>query len=150
MGFIKEFKEFISRGNVLDMAIGVVIGGSFSAIVNSLVDDVIMPVVGKLTAGVDFKSLSIPLGGVNPETGETVAINIGLFLNSVITFLIIAFVIFLVVKGINKLRERSKKVEEEEAAPAGPTEVELLQELLAEIKRANKTVDSDTAESDKK
>ena len=110
------------RGNVMDMAVGVVIGGAFTAIVNSLVNDVIMPVVGKLTAGVDFKELAIPLGGTNAE-GVPIAINIGLFINAVISFLIVALCIFMVVKAVNKLRTIGKKEEEEAAAePTEPTE----------------------------
>ncbi len=144
MKIVKEFKEFIMRGSVLDMAVGVVIGGAFTAIVNSLVDDVIMPVVGKLTAGIDFKQLAIPLGGTDVD-GVPVTINIGLFINAIITFLIVALAIFLLIKGVNKLRAKSPEEEQEE--PAGPTEVELLQELLNEVKAAKgKAIDTDSKE----
>ena len=105
--FIKEFKEFISRGNVVDMAVGVIIGGAFTAIVTSLVNDILMPVLSLLTGGLDFTSLCIVLGeGENPAT-----LNYGSFIAAVINFLLIAIVIFLLVKMINKL-SRKKKAEE--------------------------------------
>ncbi len=97
-GFFGEFKEFISRGNVVDMAVGVVVGGAFTAIVNSLVNDIIMPIIGALTGGVDFNSLSIKVGEAS--------INYGLFIQNIVYFILVAFVIFLVVKGINKMRRK--------------------------------------------
>ena len=104
--FIKEFKEFISKGNVMDMAVGVIIGGAFTAIVTSLVDDIIMPLISILTGGMDFSGLSIALG-----TGEGAAtFNYGAFITAVINFLLIALVIFSVIKAINKF---NKKKEEE-------------------------------------
>lgn len=127
----QEFKEFILRGNVVDMAIGIVIGAAFTAIVNSLVDDIIMPVVGFLTAGIDFAYLSWELRAAT-ETAEAVTINYGLFINAVISFLIVALVLFMIVKGINRLRRAEEVVEE---APAGPTETELLQEILVELRK---------------
>lgn len=130
--FSQEFKEFIVRGNVMDMAIGIVIGAAFTAIVNSLVNDIIMPVVGYLTSGIDFKDLSWQLRAAT-ETAEAVTINYGLFINAVITFLIVALVLFLIVKGVNKLRRKEEVVAEEE--PAGPSETELLQEILVELRR---------------
>lgn len=103
--FIKEFKEFISRGNVMDMAVGVIIGGAFTAIVNSLVNDIIMPVLSLLTGGLDFSSLCIVLGqGEEPAT-----LNYGAFIAAIINFLLIAIVIFTIIKAINKV---SKKKEE--------------------------------------
>lgn len=103
--FIKEFKEFISRGNVMDMAVGVIIGGAFTAIVNSLVNDIIMPVLSLLTGGLDFSSLCIVLGqGEEPAT-----LNYGAFIAAIINFLLIAIVIFCIIKAINKV---SKKKEE--------------------------------------
>ena len=112
--FFEEFKTFISRGNVMDMAVGVVVGGAFTKIVNSLVDDVIMPLISLLTGGVDFSSLCIVLGqGEEPAT-----LNYGNFISAIINFLLIAFVVFSVIKAINKLH---KKPEE---APAAPTEKE--------------------------
>ena len=108
--FIKEFKEFISRGNVMDMAVGVIIGGAFTAIVTSLVDDIIMPLLSLLTGGLDFSALSIPLG-----TGEeAAALNYGAFIAAVINFLLIALVIFTIIKAINKA---TPKKEEPKAEP---------------------------------
>lgn len=128
MSFIKEFKEFAMRGSVVDLAVGMVIGGAFGKIVTSLVDDVIMPFVGYFTGGIDFSNLKYVL---KPEdtTNEIaeVSINYGLFINVIIQFLIIAFCIFLVIKGINSL----KKKQEEEVAPAGPSNEEV---LLTEIR----------------
>lgn len=97
--FMKEFKEFISRGNVLDMAVGVIIGGAFTAIVNSLVSDIMMPLLSLITGGFDFTSLSIPLG----EGEEAAALNYGAFIEAVINFLLIAVVIFCLIKGMNRL-----------------------------------------------
>ncbi len=124
MGFIKEFKEFAMKGNVMDMAVGVIIGGAFGKIVSSLVDDVLMPLIGKLTGGVDFTSLAITLG-----EGETAAkLNYGTFIQNIIDFLIIAFCIFLMIKGMNKL---NKKKEEEPAPEPEPSNEE---KLLGEIR----------------
>ncbi len=96
MSFLKEFKEFISRGNVMDLAVGVVIGTAFTAIVNSLVNDIIMPVVGIVTGGVDFSGLFLEIGGAKLTYGN--------FISSVISFLLIALVVFFMVKFVNKLR----------------------------------------------
>ena len=120
MGFIKEFKEFAMKGNVMDMAVGVIIGGAFGKIVSSLVDDILMPIIGTITGGVDFTTLST-------EVGEA-KIMYGTFIQNVVDFLIVAFCIFLMLKGINKLNR--KKEEPAEEAPAGPT----TEELLADIK----------------
>lgn len=107
MGILQEFKEFAVKGNVLDMAVGLIIGAEFGKIVNSLVADVIMPPIGVLIGGVDFKNLAIPL-----KTGEDgavlVAINIGNFINTLITFTIIAFAVFSIVKAFNKLKPQPK------------------------------------------
>ena len=111
MGIVKEFKEFIMRGNVMDMAVGVIVGGAFSAIVNSLVNDVIMPVISLATGKIDFSNLFIALDGgeyanlaAAQEAGASV-FAYGSFIQAVIEFLIIAFCIFMVVKGINKMRK---------------------------------------------
>lgn len=133
MGFIKEFKEFAMRGNVIDLAVGVVIGGAFGKIVTSLVDDLIMPIIGVITGGVDFsqKKIIIKDAILNPDGSElaaAVTLNYGNFINVVIQFLIIAFCIFVVIKGINSLK---KKEEEAPPAPAGPSNEEV---LLAEIR----------------
>ena len=123
--FIEEFKEFISKGNVLDLAIGVVIGGAFTAIVNSLVNDVIMPVVGIILGGVDFSGLSLQIGDASLTYGN--------FIQAVINFLLVALVLFTIVKAANKFK---KQVEE---APAEPTEeVKLLTEIEKELKKLNK------------
>lgn len=124
-GFIDEFKKFIMRGNVIDMAVGVIIGGAFQGIVNSLVKDVVMPVITTITGGIDFQNWFISLDGSHyatlaqaQEVGAS-TLNYGVFITAVIQFLIMAFVIFCLVKGMNKIAEKtSKKVEE---APAAPT-----------------------------
>ena len=113
MSVIKEFKEFAMRGNVVDLAIGVVIGTAFGKIVSSLVSDVIMPPVGVLTGGVDFSNLVITLKEASNATAA-VTLNYGVFLNAVIDFAIVAFAIFMVVKGMNNLRRKAEKTEEGE------------------------------------
>lgn len=123
MGFIKEFKEFAMRGNVMDMAVGVIIGGAFGKIVSSLVDDVLMPVIGMLTGGVDFTQLTAKVGDAS--------VNYGTFIQNIIDFLIIAFCIFLMIKGMNKLMPKK----EEPEAPAGPTQEELLSEIRDILKK---------------
>lgn len=110
--FFEEFKKFISRGNVMDMAVGIIIGGAFTAIVNSLVNDMIMPLVSLLTGGMDFSALSIKLG----EGEDAAAFCYGSFISAIINFLIIAFVLFTIIKAMNKLKK-------EEPAPE-PTEKE--------------------------
>ena len=127
MSFISEFKEFAMKGNVLDMAVGVIIGGAFGKIVSSLVDKVLMPIIGVLTGGVDFSALSVKV--VDAE------VKYGMFVQNVIDFLIIAFCIFLMLKGINKFNRKKKAEPEQPAAPAGPTQ----EELLAEIRDLLKT-----------
>ena len=102
---VKEFKTFISRGNVVDLAVGVVVGGAFSKIVSSLVDNIIMPIVGIIIGGIDFTNLSLTIFGVQ--------IQFGLFLQNVVDFLIIAFCIFMVIKLINKFTKKEEKKEED-------------------------------------
>jgi len=135
---LKEFKKFIMRGNVMDMAVGVIIGGAFGKIVSSLVNDVLMPIIGSVFAGADFTSLKIILSpAVLDEAGEVVkaeaAITYGNFIQTVVDFLIVAFCIFLMVKAVNKATEAAKKKEEEPAPapeePKGPTQEELLTEI---------------------
>lgn len=120
MGILKEFKEFAMRGNVMDMAVGVIIGGAFGKIVSSLVDDVIMPVIGVLTGGVDFSKLSLMVGDVE--------VKYGMFIQNIIDFLIIAICIFSMIKVMNSI---SAKKKEEPAAPAEPSNEE---KLLSEIR----------------
>ncbi len=128
-GFIKEFKEFISKGNVIDLAVGVIIGGAFSAIVTNLVTNIITPVISIITGKVSFKDLFVALDGVEyatlaaaQEAGAS-TINYGLFIQAVIDFLITAFVIFCLVKGINKIRSIGKKDEAPAEEPAPTTKV---------------------------
>ena len=130
MSIGSEFKEFIARGNVVDLAVGVIIGGAFGKIVTSLVDQVIMPPIGLLTGGIDFSQLKVVLkaAGDDPKKIPEVAIQYGAFINTLIQFLIVAFVIFLLVKGINSLRRQEA---EAPAAPAAPTTTEA---LLMEIR----------------
>ncbi|OOF46250.1 large-conductance mechanosensitive channel protein MscL [Rodentibacter trehalosifermentans] len=129
MSFIKEFREFAMRGNVVDMAVGVIIGGAFGKIVSSLVGDVVMPVLGVLTGGVDFKDLKFVL---EPANGDILAVtlNYGMFIQNVFDFVIIAFAIFLMVKGINKLK---KPVEKAAAEPSN--EEKLLTEIRDLLKK---------------
>lgn len=128
MSFVSEFREFIARGNVVDLAVGVIIGGAFGKIVSSLVDQVVMPPIGLLLGGLDFANLQVVLKPDDPATKavETVAIQYGAFINTVIQFVIIALVVFLIVKAINSLRR-----EQAGAPEAAPTPTEA---LLAEIR----------------
>ena len=139
MGFIKEFKEFAVKGNVMDMAVGVIIGGAFGKIVTSLVNDVLMPLIGKLTGGVSFVDLFVNLGEGNyttlaaaKEAGAAV-FAYSQFIQNIIDFIIIAFCIFLMIKGMNKLNR--KKEEPAPEAPAGPTQEELLAEIRDLLKK---------------
>jgi large conductance mechanosensitive channel len=134
MSMLKEFKEFAMRGNVLDLAVGVVIGGAFGKIVTSLVDNIIMPPIGYITGGVDFSSLKwviVPADAAAKTAG--VAISYGIFINTIIQFLIIGAAIFLVVKAINKLMPPPPP-----PPPANtPSQEELLADILAELKKQN-------------
>jgi len=142
----KEFKTFIFRGNVMDLAIGVVIATSFTAIVNSLVKDIIMPCVGMLTSGIDFASLKVilkpaVLDAAGAITKPEVAIGYGIFINAVITFIIVAMVIFIVVKMINRARAsmdaKLKRTAEEAHVPEIPADVALLTEIRDLLKKQN-------------
>jgi large conductance mechanosensitive channel len=133
MSMVKEFKEFISRGNVVDLAVGVIIGGAFGAIVSSLVKDVIMPPIGYLLSGIDFSSLKAVIApavadAAGKVTKPEVAITYGVFLNTLINFLIVAAVIFLVVKGVNSLKRA------EAAKPVDPPVPSGEEKLLIEIR----------------
>ena len=130
MGFIKEFKEFAMKGNVMDMAVGVIIGGAFGKIVSSLVDDILMPLVGMITGNVDFTKLQFAFG----EGDMSAVLKYGNFIQNTVDFLIVAFCIFLILKGINKMNKK-KEEEPAPAEPAGPTQ----EELLAEIRDLLKT-----------
>lgn len=137
--FIQEFKDFAMRGNVLDMAIGVVVGGAFGKIVTSLVNDIIMPGVGVITGGINFSDYKFVIQKGVTEGTEVitpeVAITWGSFVQTIIDFLIIAFCIFLAIKAINKFK---KPVEEAPATPAGPTQEELLTEIRDLLKEQSK------------
>lgn len=128
LAIIGEFKEFISRGNVLDMAVGLIIGSAFTAIVNSLVGDIFMPLLGMVTGKVDFSELKIVLQAAVKEAGEVVtpevSINYGSFIQYIINFLLIAISVFLMIKAINIVRSKAEKLkkEEEEAAAAAEAE----------------------------
>ena len=139
MGFIKEFKEFAMKGNVMDMAVGVIIGGAFGKIISSLVEDVLMPIISLATGNISFTDLFVTLDGSKyntlaaaKEAGAAV-FAYGQFIQNIIDFIIITFCIFLMIKAMNKLNR--KKEEPAPEAPAGPTQ----EELLAEIRDLLKT-----------
>jgi large conductance mechanosensitive channel len=129
MSILSEFREFIARGNVVDLAVGVIIGGAFGKIVTALVEDVVMPPIGLLMSGVDFSLMNWVLKADNPATkvDEMVAIQYGAFLNTIIQFLIVAWVVFLLVKAVNTLR----RAQAAEAPPPAPSAQEA---LLTEIR----------------
>ncbi len=140
MGMVQEFKEFALKGNVVDMAVGIIIGGAFGKIVSSFVGDVVMPAIGQLTGGVDFSKLEVVLQDATydaegKETAAAVAIRYGQFLNVVIDFLIIAFVIFMAIKAMNSLK---KKEEEAPKAPPAPPKEEVLLTEIRDILKAQK------------
>lgn len=130
-GFIKEFKEFISQGNVMTMAVGIIIGGAFTAIITSVVDDIIGPVIGLLCGGLDFSSLSVGIGDAQLMFGN--------FIQAVINFLITALVLFVIIKSFNKMKEKAdalRKKEAEEAAAEEPSEeILLLREIRDSLKK---------------
>lgn len=137
-GFWSEFKEFISRGNVMDMAVGVVVGAAFTAIVNALVGNIIMPFVGWIIGGLDFSQYKIVLSPAMEGVEET-AIAYGSFIQSVVNFLIIAFIVFLIVKAINSFHR--KKEEAPAPEPAPDPQVELLTEIRDLLKKETADVD---------
>jgi large conductance mechanosensitive channel len=139
---LKEFKEFAVKGNMIDMAVGIIIGGAFGTIVKSLVADVIMPIVSGILTAPDFSNLFIVLKGIEGETFTSVeaaresgasVLAYGTFINEVIAFLIVAVAVFMLVKGINKLK-REAEPETKSEEPKGPTEVELLSEIRDSLK----------------
>ena len=136
---LKEFKDFIAKGNVMDMAVGIIIGAAFTAIVTSLVSDLINPIIGLVTGGLDFSSLYVNLGATEyptlaaaKEAGAPV-FAYGSFITAVINFLIIAFVVFMLVKMVNKIKNAA--VAPKEAPPAGPTELDILMQIRDSLKR---------------
>ena len=134
MGMVKEFKDFAVKGNVVDMAVGIIIGGAFGTIVKSLVADVIMPPIGLALGGVDFANLFVVLGEGTYETLDAAkeagaaTVNYGVFFNNVISFLIVAFAVFMLVRSINSLKRK------EEAKPAAPPKPTAEETLLSEIR----------------
>ncbi len=142
MSVFQEFKKFALRGNVIDMAVGIIIGGAFGTLVKSLVDDVIMPPIGYVTSDVDFKNLSIPLKNAVPAANGAPAqpainLNYGAFINNVITFMIVAWAVFLLVKAVNLAETRLRANEQPPAdAPPPPEDILLLREIRDSLKRA--------------
>ncbi len=139
---LQEFKNFIARGNVMDMAVGIIMGAAFTGIVKALVDNVIMPVVGVFTNGIDFSTKFIALNGAVYESlaeaqkAAAPIITYGVFVNAVINFLIVAFVVFLLVKGVNHVKDAAIKKQAEEAViPETPADVALLQEIRDLLKK---------------
>ncbi|KAJ54863.1 mechanosensitive ion channel protein MscL [Actibacterium mucosum KCTC 23349] len=135
---LQEFRDFIAKGNVMDMAVGIIVGAAFTAIVKSMVDDLINPIIGIFLGGLDFSNLFVVLGDGAFETLEAAkeagvgVFAYGSFIMAIINFLIIAFVVFMLVRYVNKVKEAAEKKEEEapvEEAPAGPTELDLLTEI---------------------
>ena len=122
----KEFGAFVARGNVLDMAVGIIIGSAFTAIISSLVEHIFTPLIGMILGGIDFANINVTVGSA--------VLQIGMFLNAIITFILTAFVLFLVVKAINKAREKADKKKAEEAAPEAPPEPSAEEKLLTEIR----------------
>jgi large conductance mechanosensitive channel len=132
MKIINEFREFAVKGNAIDLAVGVVIGAAFGKVVTSIVDDLIMPIVGGLTGGIDFSDKQLGI------IGTDIAIRYGMFINNVLSFLIVSFSIFLVVKQINRLR-RKEDEDAPKAPPATPENIALLREIRDELERQRKT-----------
>lgn len=143
MGMMQEFREFAVKGNVVDMAVGIIIGGAFGTIVKSLVSDVIMPPVGLMLGGVDFTDLFAVLSGdgefatlAEAQAAGAVTINYGIFINNVVSFIIVAFAVFMLVKSINRLKR--KEEEKAPAAPAAPPEdIVLLREIRDSLKNGH-------------
>lgn len=131
---LKEFRDFAVKGNMVDMAIGIIMGGAFGTIIKSLVDDILMPPIGLLIGGVDFSNIKLTLKPAEGDV-EAVSMNIGLFFNAVIAFTIVAFALFLVVKAMNKAKEQFEK-EKEEGGPATPPRQEVLLEEIRDALKA--------------
>ncbi|MAS86984.1 MAG: large conductance mechanosensitive channel protein MscL [Micavibrio sp.] len=147
MKVLEEFKSFIARGNVMDMAVGIIMGAAFTAIVTSMVGDMIMPVVGMVTGGMDFSALYLNLSGQDypslaaAQEAGAATINYGVFLNAVINFLIVSFVVFILVKNVNRIKEIAAKKEAADAEKAPvtpPADILLLSEIRDLLKKQNK------------
>lgn len=140
-GMLNEFKDFIARGNVVDMAVGIIIGAAFTGIVTSLVSDLINPIIGVITGGVDFSNLFVNLGEgefaslAAAQAAGAPVFAYGAFITAVINFLIIAFVVFLLVKMVNRVKDAATRKEEAPAAPAGPSEIDLLIEIRDALRK---------------
>ena len=132
MGMLKEFQDFAVKGNVVDMAVGIIIGGAFGTIVKSLVSDIIMPPVGILMGGIDFSEIVITLQAATAEA-EAVTMNIGMFINNLISFMVVAWAVFMLVKGMNSLK---KKEEEASSEPPAPPKSEVLLEEIRDALKA--------------
>ena len=149
---IKEFITFIKRGNVIDLAVGIIMGAAFGAIVNSLVNDIIMPPIGQLLGGVDFSNIFIALDGKSyaslkaAQDVGAATINIGVFLNTVINFLIIAFAVFLLIRAVNRLtaKPEAQPKSQPEPPPAPDPALEMQQKLIETLEKLNKTLESRT------
>lgn len=137
MGILKEFREFAVRGNVIDMAVGIIIGVAFGAVVNSLVNDVMMPPLGYAAGRVDFSDMAIRLSDSGGKDGKPVEIKYGLFINAIINFVIVAFAVFLLVKGINKLRRTQAAAP---PPPAPPTKEEVLLTEIRDLLKGRSTI----------
>ena len=134
MGLLREFREFAVKGNVVDLAVGIIIGAAFGKIVSSLVEDVIMPPIGMVLGSVDFTNLALRLG-TGPD-GEPIALRYGEFLQEIVNFLIVAAAVFLLVKAINKARRQmEEKADTNPTAPEVPADVRLLTEIRDELRR---------------
>lgn len=137
MSMLQEFKKFALRGNVIDMAVGIIIGAAFGTVVKSLVDDIIMPPIGMVTGGVDFRNLSIPLEDAVGDK-PAVAINYGAFINNVISFLIVAWAVFMLVKAMNLAETRLRLGQQPPAdVPLPPENIVLLREIRDELRNAS-------------
>lgn len=134
MTILQEFRDFAMRGNVVDMAVGIIIGGAFGTIVQSLVKDVIMPPIGVAIGGVDFSSIKIPLRAASAGQ-DPVSINIGVFINNLISFIIVALAVFALVKMVNELRKRFERPQEAPAAAVPQSEIYLKEIRDALVKR---------------
>ncbi len=132
MGMLKEFQDFAVKGNVVDMAVGIIIGGAFGTIVKSLVSDIIMPPVGIMMGGIDFSEIVITLQAATADA-EAVTMNIGMFINNVISFVVVAWAVFMLVKGMNSLK---KKEEEAPSEPPAPPKSEVLLEEIRDALKA--------------
>ncbi len=141
MSMMQEFKEFAVKGNVVDMGVGIVIGAAFTSIVNSLVADIINPIIGVITGGIDFSNLFINLGEAEyaslsaAQAAGAPTVNYGLFINAIISFLIVSFVLFIIIKNVNRLRNMVDEPEEEKE-PEPSDEVKLLTEIRDALKKA--------------